>query len=340
MTDRSLPTVASAAILSLTLMEYISYATIFLALFGTVGNILILVAFFKIGFAETINISYSALCVSDMLCVAGFTFNAICYIPAFFKSDIPFIAMEVVIPTGGGTSDMFSEITAWITAYISLERCLCVVFPLKVKTIVKRKRTIIVLSAIFSMAAIPLMSIKLYVYEFVEKFDVRRNTTLIGTRFRSSKFADALYDFYFMYKLVIMEIVPLIIVLVSSVTLAVHIRRIASWRAGNSGPPIEKSTNKDDRNHRKYTKDVRVAKTVLVIATAFIFLGTLKSVRFLSSVLWPPFGPLGAYDAQYKLISRIAFLLSLTNSSVNFVIYYKMGSKFRSTVDQMCLGLK
>ncbi|GFR59301.1 chemosensory receptor A [Elysia marginata] len=224
------------------LLGHISYVMIFIAFFGMLGNVLIIITFSKIGFTETINISYCALGLSDLLCVALFTYNAVCFLPAFANSNIPFLAREVVVPTGGATSDMFCEITAWITAFISVERCLCVVFPLKIKTIVSRRRTILTIVAIFFMAICPIMSITFYIYIFVKKFDARRNATVIGIRFRESSLADFLDDLNFMYKLVIMNIVPLVMVFVSSFTLAVHLNKIASWRLGNSDA-ASKNTN-------------------------------------------------------------------------------------------------
>ncbi|KAK3740912.1 hypothetical protein RRG08_051065 [Elysia crispata] len=117
------------------IMECISYAMITVAFFGIIGNSLIMVTLIKIGFSTSINISFCALCVSDFLCVAALGWNAVCFIPAFGNSDLPFKPREVVIPTGGGLSDIFCGTTAWITAFISFERCLCVVFPMKIKTI-------------------------------------------------------------------------------------------------------------------------------------------------------------------------------------------------------------
>ena len=108
------------------LMEYISYTMICIALFGLPGNILILITYTRIGFSESINISHWGLSISDFLCVTCISWNTICFIPAFSKLDVPFVPTEIVIPTGAASSEIFLYITVMITAYISLERCLCI----------------------------------------------------------------------------------------------------------------------------------------------------------------------------------------------------------------------
>ena len=311
------------------LMEYISYTVVFVSVFGIPGNILILRTYAKIGFSESINISYCALCVSDIFCVIFITWNAVCFMPIFIESDIPVIANEIAIPTGGVTSVIFSDATAWITAFISFERCLCVVFPLKVKSIVTPKRTMCIIVTIFIVTTIPFASIMYYLYKIDFKFDVERNRTVLGVKHRKSPTAVFVHNFNQIYKLVVMTFLPYTTILLCSVFLAVHLNRTASWRLQNSG------TKKDDKTFTANAKELRVAKTVLSIATAFLVLGTLGALRLLCSIIWPEFRPLGTYDKTFRIVGRVGYLFSITNSSVNFAIYYTLGTQFRRTVNDM-----
>ena len=320
------------------LMEYTSYTMVCVAVFGMAGNIFILITYAKIGFSESINISYFALGVSDILCVIFLTWNAICFIPAFADSNIPFISREFVIPTGGFTSDMFSKTTTWITAFISLERCLCVVFPLKIKTIVRRRTTILAISVIFVLTVLPLTGIVSYTYVIDYRYESGKNKTVIGVKYRNSTLSEYLANVNYIYKLVFLNIIPFTIILVCAIFLGIHLHRNASWRLGNANEVTKatgKSPDNDNKALKKYSKDIRVAKTVLAIALAFILLGTLSTLRILLALNWTDFRPLGAYAKLFRFTARLAFLMSLANSSVNFIIYYKMGSKFRATVKQM-----
>ena len=58
-------------------MEYTSYVMICAAAFGLARNVLIIITYTKIGFSDSINISYFALGISDILCVIFLSWNAI-----------------------------------------------------------------------------------------------------------------------------------------------------------------------------------------------------------------------------------------------------------------------
>ncbi|GFR59739.1 peptide receptor GPCR [Elysia marginata] len=323
----------------LLMMEWISYAMSCVSLFGITSNILIIVIYVKIGFGESINISYCALAVSDALYVTFVTWNAICFIPAFTRLDLPFVPSQVVIPTSGASTDIFGQITAWITAWISLERCLCVMFPLKVRSFITRKRTLLVIMAISLLIAVPLTSINVVFFVFKNTHDTRRNQTLLKMFRRNVTSIDEVNNVYFVYKTIISNLLPLLIVMACAVYLTKQLQNSAKWRHGNAALPYyenKKSINQGDKvKKRKYNKDVRIAKTVLSIAVVFIFLGSLGVMRLLVTTMWSQFRPLGPYGRWYRLIARLSLLFSQMNSSVNFIIYYNMGTKFRQAANYM-----
>ena len=322
------------------LMEYSAYITICVAVPGLVGNVLILITYAKIGFSESINISYFALGVSDLLCVIFITWHGICLLPAFGNSDFPFDPLSMSIPTGGRTSSMFQKTTAWITAYVSLERCLCVVFPLKSQIIASRKRTINVIIFIFVMIVVPLTAVALYTYQIFFKFDSARNKTVLVVIFRNSSLAKSMTSMLRIYKLVFLNSLPFVIIIVCTIFLAIYLNRSALWRLDKSSGAtkrIERSVTNDEKAQKKYARDMRVAKSVLAIAIAFIFPGTLGTTRYLIALILPEFHIVGTYSNIFRGVARLEFLLSSINSSINFIIYYRMGKKFRSTVNQMIL---
>ncbi|RUS84167.1 hypothetical protein EGW08_008054, partial [Elysia chlorotica] len=298
--------------------------------FGMIGNTIIMITLVKIGFASPINVSFCALCISDFLCIVAIAWNAICYIPAFANSDLPFRAREVAIPTGSAVSNIFCGTTAWITAFISLERCLCVVFPLKIKNIVSPGKALIIVCAIF-IGTVPLIYLPFYNYVFYTKFDKEKNQTFIGASYRNTPLADYIHRSHFMYRTVVIYSLPLVIILVCSITLAVSLKRSISWRQRQSSENPEINNSSKQRS----SKDARVVKTVLALATVYVFLGGLCSVRHFAALMWPEFRMIGDYGRWNRSATTLTFFFSLINSSVNVLIYYKTGSKFRKTVNQM-----
>ena len=316
------------------MMECISYVMICVALFGLPGNILTIIIYVKIGLSESINISTCALGVSDILAVSFITWNAICFIPAFLQLDVRFIPSEIVVFTGGATSEMFGATTAWVTAYISCERCLCVVFPLKIRHIITRQRSVLIIITIFTINIVSSLTTYLTVYNFVVTYDVEKNKTVLGLKLTNSSEADALYNFNFVFSSVFMNLLPLAFILVFSITLVIHMKRNALWRlqAANETVNPTNINSSDNRAQRKYMADMRVSKTVLTVSVASCILGFLYAVRSLMAAVVPGFQPMQTYGAEYKLSSRLLLLVSEINSSMNFAIYYKMGSKFRGTL--------
>ena len=110
-----------------------------------------------------------------------------------------------MIPTGGFTSDIFQKTTAWITAFISFERCLCVVFPLKIKAIVKRRRTVGVIVIIFVLSVLLLASISFYTYEFELRLDDAENKSLVRVKYRGFALSQTLTNVSFIYRVVFLK---------------------------------------------------------------------------------------------------------------------------------------
>ena len=98
-------------------------------LFATGANIITLMVYSKMGFADTTNISVTALALSD-LGVAVTT--VICVLRPF----LPFInasfTNEIFLVLAVYPHVIFARISAMITTYTSLERYVCVLFALKV----------------------------------------------------------------------------------------------------------------------------------------------------------------------------------------------------------------
>lgn len=72
------------------------------------------------------------LSVSDLLSLITMCLGNIGMTPAVTAADLPFDSMEVSYLVVGTPHVSFSRVTSWITALIALERCLCVIAPLKV----------------------------------------------------------------------------------------------------------------------------------------------------------------------------------------------------------------
>ncbi|KAK0056412.1 allatostatin-A receptor, partial [Biomphalaria pfeifferi] len=71
------------------------------------------------------------LAVSDVGMLGTLVWLNLCFNPLFHNLDLPFDSVEIQYLTAGWPHVVFTQITSWITAFITLERCLCIALPLK-----------------------------------------------------------------------------------------------------------------------------------------------------------------------------------------------------------------
>ncbi|CAG5128614.1 unnamed protein product, partial [Candidula unifasciata] len=71
------------------------------------------------------------LAITDLGCLSTLLWTNICMTPAFYSLDLPFEPIQFQFVTSGIPHVMFSRISSWITALVTLERCLCITMPLK-----------------------------------------------------------------------------------------------------------------------------------------------------------------------------------------------------------------
>ncbi|GFS16658.1 chemosensory receptor B [Elysia marginata] len=112
-----------------------------LAVSGIPINILNMVAFRKLGLSVSINISFFALSAVDFACACLYLFVAVIMqdMYGFIDigvdiSDVQYLSAFVLIS--------FTTCGSFVTALINLERCCCVVLPVRVKDIFTRLSTV------------------------------------------------------------------------------------------------------------------------------------------------------------------------------------------------------
>lgn len=75
---------------------------------------------------------FVGLSISDMCCLTAITGANICITPSITEADLAVEFLEVAYLAASMPIYVFSRVTNWITAVITLERCLCIMAPLKV----------------------------------------------------------------------------------------------------------------------------------------------------------------------------------------------------------------
>ena len=111
--------------------------------FGFLSNVLVLWIFFTDGFATTSNINFFSLGAAD-LCVCSLFIVKEFFTKTFryFRNSTTFLEIWYIWRDYFFTNqEALKSFSAWVTAVITLERLLCVTFPLRVSSYNETSKT-------------------------------------------------------------------------------------------------------------------------------------------------------------------------------------------------------
>ncbi|GFR98048.1 peptide receptor GPCR [Elysia marginata] len=314
-------------------------SVIIVGVFGVIANILTLVVYVKMGFSETIHMSYVALAVSDLGCVLTILWMRICYsllVEEIFRTFQMRVDTGLLANfTGGWPNNAFSRTTALLTAWVSLERCISVNFPTKVKIMITPKVTKVVLTVIYIIGCCPVI----FVYvglTTVMNFDPVSNYTTLLLHYNSGNRLTNINRFVFVLYGVIYPLASWILVTICAAFLIVKLKRSLRWRAANSRSFSRTSESKATSGQRKPSnRESRVNRTVVMIACAFIIFTSPSAISIFVALNWREFSLNGSLHYPFMLCMSISFLFTEINSSINVIVYAITGSKFRSALLQL-----
>ncbi|CAG5134068.1 unnamed protein product [Candidula unifasciata] len=294
------------------------------AIFGLVVNVLNIVVFVRQGLRDPVNISLLGLSVSDFGSLVFFFLANLCWTPSIVKLDLPFYPVQLMYFLAWGHI-VFTRVTTGITAWITFERCLCIVTPLKIRSIVTPSRTvafIIVIYIVMFSSAIPVF----YATRVVWLFDSSRNKSILGVaRITHNAYVQKVAFW-------INNVLPtafFIFITICTVILVKALQKNTKWK--------EQSVSSQKRASTA-SRDSKVVKMVTIISTVFIACYTPGTVLFVAILVYPELAFGGKQKNLVVAIFSVLIELEGINSSTNIFIYLTMSSKFKSTCyDIFCI---
>ncbi|XP_013065800.2 N-formyl peptide receptor 3-like [Biomphalaria glabrata] len=307
------------------IFQIVNFATICQAIdvFGTVTNVINAIIFARMGFNDSVNVSLFGLAISDLGCLVTLIWLNTCFNPLFNQSDIPFEAVEIQYLTAGWPHVSFTRVTSWITAFITLERCLCITIPLKVKLLITPKRVAGVVVLIFLIMVVVTLPVY-YCNQFDWKYYPSKNRTLLGLVFTADR--EAIERILFTINSVVIPFSAFFAVIICTVILVIKLKEKTKWR--QSSTAAGKSDNVSGR-------DQKVARMIVMVSALFIACFTPMTLFFVGMIVVPELSITGKYRNIFFICSSFSFILESTNSSLNIFIYYSMSSKYKSQFNRM-----
>ena len=301
--------------------------------FGIIGNVLILIVFTKMGFSNTIHMSYSALAVSDLCCVLASMVYGITAMDVVRRSVNEQTSYRLSNMFGGLPHICFSRVTALLTAWISLERCLCVKFPTRVKLIITSTVTKVVILAIFLLGCLPMVFVYI-AYRFEWQPDPRTNSSTLNLVYDERL---GVAETFLILLGVVYPVVSWVTVTFCTSVLVLQLRQSYKWRKSNTqgaevSPAGNHAVTANQSQQQKSTKENHVTKVVVMVAVVFLLCSVPVSANILADLIIPEYSIDGTLRYLHLINGMINVLFTELNSSLNVVVFSVSGQKFRSVL--------
>ncbi|RUS72958.1 hypothetical protein EGW08_019282 [Elysia chlorotica] len=118
----------------------------FISILGIIGNIINILIYHRIGFKESVTVSLFALAISDLALNTIQLYIGVCQHPGFRKSsEVGMLLYELNHNHVGILRSSISRVSMWITVIITVERCMCIMLPTRVRQILTPKMSVIII---------------------------------------------------------------------------------------------------------------------------------------------------------------------------------------------------
>ncbi|KAH9502915.1 hypothetical protein Btru_072374 [Bulinus truncatus] len=299
-----------------------------ICILGIVGNCVNITVFVRQGLRRSVNLSLCAMSFSDLLGLVFQTWQNICLNPYMQETDAPVDFLMLQILTGGCPNILMIRITGWITMYITFERCLSVLIPLKIRRIITFERTVVILVFIFALNVS--FFLLLYAIDYLSwEFNPSRNMTVLTLSVREGK---ELLDFIFNSAHFYLSIIAFVLVVIFTVVLVVNLKKRSQWRRG-----VTSDGEQQEALSKRENKAIGMVVAVSAVMIVCYAPGVLCSI--LTSVI-DSFGFSGGQFNLHQMVWSFCFVFHSINSSINVILYFKMSSKYRTTAMEIFTFLK
>lgn len=120
-----------------------------ISLVGVATNVINIAVFQKLGVKDSMSVGLMTLSITDFLVTFLGLAGTLCFVMDVYYPHGPIDPLAFHYIFVGWNRDIFYVISGWITTFLSVERCVCVVFPFKVKQIFTRGRSIVAMATIY-----------------------------------------------------------------------------------------------------------------------------------------------------------------------------------------------
>ncbi|KAI8775244.1 N-formyl peptide receptor 2 [Biomphalaria glabrata] len=301
------------------------WMSLIVSLIGVFGNIITLIVFYRLGFRDTVNITMGAITAWDLVRVLCGSVHRL-YGPVSLVSEAVGVSWKnVTLINIVYMHIVAGNVSYVIGGYVALERCLCVSFPFKIKSIITPRLTMAVcLTISISVFASQFPIFLVFEYQWVYSQLYGQDVAIYQyTHFYSvhgQKFMESYRYFSFLYPLL-----SLSFMVVSTVIISYHLQKASDFRNKVSAA----TKHQDGTRSELSTRDRQVVKMLLTVIALYMIVLVPRVAQFIAMLCEAEFFVLRFYNNLFWVISNSVSFLDILNSTCNLFIFYSMSSRFR-----------
>ncbi|XP_053686206.1 growth hormone secretagogue receptor type 1-like [Sabethes cyaneus] len=314
-----------------------------LVLFGSIGNVLSVLVFFKTKLKKLSSSYYlAALGLSDTCYLFGL------FVPWLNLIDIKIYTLDVCCQFFTFFSNLCSFLSVWFVVAFTVERFIAVLYPLKRQTMCTVRRAKMVISALTLIGVF----ISLPVIFFASpQYSPAMNETICDM---PEEYKDQMTVFNYLDTILVF-VVPFTAIVVLNTFTALTVWKFAGVRRTMTMPRSYGNNIRESRRHhhqlnssyssqlcmngsnpvqqvhhysrgRVANSQIKVTKMLLIVSTVFVCLN-LPSYAVRVKIF------LGTEQAHFMvLVQNCCHLFFMTNFGINFILYCVSGQNFRKAV--------
>ncbi|KAI8770946.1 neuropeptide receptor 15 [Biomphalaria glabrata] len=317
--------------------------------FGIFSNTIVIVVFTKQGFKDSTAISMTAVSLWDLVkCVAGFMqrlegpLELVSLALAYSWTNVSLVVCNYLV-------SFSCYVTSVLAAYVAVERCLCVIIPLKVKWLLTPKVALVICVTI-SIVVFGCFVIIFGIYDVFLTFDSHFNTTVAIFKYNSfSNNNVALFGYYNMSG-TLWPMVSLVVIIISTVIISYKLKKAAEFRYRTKTitrssmktkthqnlqtfqvKDNPQSMEKSDKTQGISKRDQQVIKMLLVVIVIYMVNLFPRVANYLGKFIVFDYYYLRRYHNLFSIMGYTVFVFDYVNGAVNLIIFYFMSSSFRET---------
>lgn len=303
------------------------------------------------------------LSVLDRVSVIITFWSSICYsLELLNPPHLTFDPFGLYVMTAALPRVIVSRLTCWMTAVISVQRCLSVVLPFRSREIITARSTVATVATVTGVVAFSYLWM-VTVREIQVKVDLSTNVTKLFYVYATKGKIDEIVN---VILFLFLPFANFILILMCTLIMIMSLKRAIKWRyKAMSGSVVTtrakykltKTERKTKRNSKagakcqgadnikgqghsvedvkmtKETKETKTSKLIVVIMTIFVVCNLPSNLVVAARNIVPGFNDFGRLKNLFLTSYSLGLLLEAVNSSVNIFAYYSMSSRFKSTLD-------